>query len=760
MRSLNSQTCPSWFRFWGWPALALAGSLLLVLPPGIHPGMWSAPLESMWAWVWLVAWWAGCLLALQCNAPMRAAWIALLALAVAKVLFVAGAPQQGVWARFRTQGLSSWTGQPLPPTIERAAPPRPVKEGGWQLHRDAFIPPHFINDHRRFNYYADHALRRNALPYQLELHGRLILPPGATALAAPEGGLLQVDGKLAASPPGALARLTIQGPAAATLDYATTATTAETPPQWILLEVNHRLIPPAPWLWQADNRASSPLLARAIFLAGRVWNLALAVLLFAVWRIPWRSFWRDLRPFGAGRWIAPLSVLTALTIPVQRDEALLPRLGLSAAIALACGALLLRELRRGKGRIPQWEEALSPRAAGWGLVALCLIGWAIVGSRFFDSRFPRGFAIFPSGIDSLFHYTFAREILGGDWLHRADAPFTRQPFQRYLLLAPLWAEGEGAAWGFHVHWLVFAATGAALWAAIAPASPWRAWLVFGVWLLALPFNDNKVWVPTLFPETWATFFLTAAFACAVSAERSNERWKSRLAASGALLGLAVWCRNNLLAVFPFWLAALLWPRRRSAPWRRRAAQTLAFACAAAAVVAVIPIRNTLLAPAAPFAFLLASDRAATDLFQGFQLPEVADAEIRADPFLSRLSPAAARFLEGVRRRPGLFLRYQIDRLLILFGLPALREEHLVRDFPRLNLWHLFLWAMILGRVVGLGWRRAFPFPVLLAWGVVLAHVATLVFTGYLPTGYRLLVPAYPFLLFLGLAPGGMAPNDA
>jgi len=739
-------------RALSWPSFSLAGLLLLLLPPGILPGAWSAPLESAAAWVWLTAWCVVCWLAGKKGLPRKSAWALMAILAVSKALLTATAPQTGVWARFRTSGLVSHSGRPLPPQIEEATPPRPRRESGWQLHRDAFIPPHFINDHRRFNYYETHALKRNALPYQFELQGSLLIPSGLTAIVAPLGGRLRVGRQTVQQPQGRPARIAVEGPAAEEVDYFTTATTAFAPGDWIGFEQSDRFVSAPDWRWQAMWPCSlSPGAARGSFFWGWLQNLGLWGLLILAAFDPCAEAWRRLRPMGAARWTLPLGLLLAAVIPVQRDLMFLFRARAGAMIALALVLLVIPLAFHWRKRPRDVIHAISLNGAGLALAGLCVVAWTLVGARFFDSRFPRGYAIFPSGNDSLRHYTYAREILMGDWLHRADAPFSRQPFIRWLLLLPLWAEGEGAAWGFDVHWTVFALTGCVLWRVLAAASTIRAWLLLAIWFLAFPFNDFKNWVPTLFPETWAVFFLVSAYAVLCGGANRNEPRAMRPAFAGALLGVATWTRNNLLTVFPFWLGLLAWPRAGQRYFRAAALPAAVFALATLGAVGLITLRNTLLAPQAPLSILMSPKDSSVALFQGFQLREIADEELKADPALSRLDPSLARFLAGIRRRPGYFLACQRDRILVLLGAPALCEEYLKERYPPFNAWHAFLWLLALGRILAQR-GKAFGRRALLAWGVVVSQAGLLFFTGYIPSGYRILLPVYPFLLVLGLLP--------
>ncbi len=733
-----------------WVVFALTGTGVLVLPPGIYPGVWSAPLESATAWVCIFALWVGCAIAigLKLKCPSKSLLSVSSILVLIKILLLSISPQPGIRARFTTEGLVSWGGSPLKRTIEKTTPPRPQDRQGWQIHRDAFIPPHFINDHRRFNYYKTHRLKRDDLPYKIEIQGYLIVPNRVLTIVCPAGGRLSVDGEIVSSPQGKAVKSRITGKDVVSLNYATSTTTAFKSSEWILEKQDGKFKMIPKWRWWAQN----PLFRnkwkpRVLFIMGRLWNLAFILLIIVIWLKPFLRLWRSLETLGISRWAILIFLVLAYIVPIERGNYFFIRLIASMLLILICGGMLLWTLLNPRFRLKSFFSALSPGSAGLVAVGLCLVVWTILGSRFFDSRFPRGYAILPAGMDTLFHYTYAREILSGDWLHRADAPFHRQPFIRYLLLLPLWVEGEGAAWGFHVHWSIFALTGAILWLVVAAKSTVRAFILFAVWFLAFPFNANKIWVPTLFPETWATFFLVLSYLLVSSAIDKSGKDKLLLVSAGIIFGFAVWTRNNLLTVLPFWFIVLMLKGSHRVKINLKYASI--FSVVALLTVGVIPLRNTLLAPEAPFSFLLSPERGATDLFQGFQLKEITQEEIKSSPVLSKLSPATARFLEGIRRHPILFIKYQLDRLFVLFGGPAFWEENLVKFYPKVTPWHLFLWALIIVRILTFGKGAAFGLSAQLCWAVLIAQLGIIFFTGYVGAGYRFLVPVYPFLLLLG-----------
>jgi hypothetical protein len=731
-----------------WLFLALLGTLTLILPTGIRAGIWSAPLESSAAYIWLVAWWVSCALRIKSGRTGKGVWIFFIFLATAKISFFAFTPQQGLWARFYTSGLVSWVGAPLPPAIEKTTPPRPQKPDGWELHRSAFILPHFINDHRRFNYYNEQPLKRFSLPYRLELQGWLLLPEGGM-LVAPEGGVLLIDDIPATH---AMSARTINpSERIVKIDYAINTKTEFPEKDRLLLNVNGQNTRVEEWrFWAEKPRLTSPIALRLIFLCGRIWNLGMSLLLLSVLSPLIKKMWRILKPYGVVKWLPFTGFILAAIMPIQKDSSLIFRTAGMFILLFTTLYLFLRSLEKLKSHNWSFLADLSNTATDWLIIGFCVIIWSIMGSRFFDSRFTGGFAILPAGMDTLFHYTYAREILSGDWFHLADAPFTRQPFIRYLLLIPLFVEGEGATWGFHVHWTLFALTGVILWASLKPLSLARAWLIFAIWFLAFPLNDNSVFVPTLFPEIWATLFLVLSYYfIAKTADREKDVTKLFII-GGILLGLGVWTRNNFLALFPLWAGLIILHHAKRRGMKKGMAYGLVFSAAVILTVSVVTLRNTLLTPNAPFSLLMTPERSSTDLFQGFQLKEITAGEIRERPFLSRFNLPTARFIEGVRRRPGLFLASQIDRLLILFGLPAFTEENLVKNYPKLNIWHLFLWALILLKALRYGWRSLSGYRECLCWAVIVAHVGLIFFTGYLPARYRVILPVYPFMLLIGI----------
>jgi len=737
-----------------WIALYISSIILLLFPFRIFLSIWSAPIETGLGWIWIVAFSSGVFIGIKKNYPTNKLWTIWLILAFIKISLILIPYQNGVFARFKTSGLVYWgTNTQIPTTIEKSSPPRYIDGEGWQLHRDTYIPPFFINDHRRFNYYPNEKLKRDNLPFQIELKTKIIIPSNIDAIIAPYGGNLKVGKNIKSNKVGLPVRIEIKSPAILEVDYSTTASTSFRNYHWINFEKKGKIKNIPQWcLWSVESLPTTEFSAKIIFLSGYLWNIGLFIFLLSLWKKPLSELNSELFSFGLSKWALPILLFLSIIIPIEKDEWFYIRIIISLLLIFFLSIIIFRSHSYRKNKLLEFISILSPKTIGWIWVCFVIVIWTIMGTRFFDSRFPRGFAILPGGMDTLFHYTYAREILNGDWFHKLDAPFTRQPFIRYLLLIPLYIMGEGPAYGFDVHWTIFALIGSIIWSYLSSISLVRAWIYLSIWYIAFLFNDNKVLVPTLFPEIWGTFFLVAAFRFIVDLKEKGKNKNIAILLSGIFLSLSIWTRNNLLLILPFWLLIIILQMTNQENFKNGLKYGIFFVGVVLTFIGIITVRNKILAPEAPLSILMTPEWEATAFFQGFQLKEITKEDVEKSPYLRKLRFPMARFIEGVHRHPFLFIRYQIDRILILIGLPAFSEENLIKNYPRFNLWHLFLWGLIIWRIILFGRKRAYGYSVMLCWGVIFSQILILFCTGYIPSGYRLLIPVYPFLLLLALHP--------
>lgn len=738
-----------------WCIFAFISTLVLILPFGIFPGVWSAPVQSCSGWIVLFLLWigTGTVIFSKTTVTGKTRWILLFVLIITKFIFIWFSPQFGIWARITTKGLEKWSGGDLPVTTEVSPAPHITDKSGFVLRNDALIPPYFINDHRRFNYYPTHRFSRKDIPYRIELKGNIILPETPKPLIFPYGGRVQLEDGMTTASVGESIKVIPEDKKNLKFHYSTTASTKNPYPFWIMEKRDEQICIIPSWrFWSGESIPSSSFTALLMYSTGWIWNGLFLIFVLWVWKEPLKQLWNGLRDFQNGRLIIPLSVILSLIIPVQKGEYFIFSSFITILLIVIMAMLFYKEIIH-KHREIQWKRIRKvfsiPGKAGI-LIAISLLIWCILGCRFFASRFPKGFATLPAGMDTFFHYTFGREILFGDWLHLKDAPFTRQPFIRYLLLLPMIIGGEGPAWGFVIHWLLFGLTGMLLWRILIIRSSKIAWGAYILWFAALPFNSYRIWVATLFPEMWGTFFLFLSFSLLILWFYSDEKPVIFPILAGVMLGFSIWTRNNFMTILPFWI--LIFVLIRNIRKRIKMSNIICFSLSCIFIVGIIPLRNTLLAPRAPFSFFMHPERSATDLFQGFQLEEIKDEDIESMPLSLIVSPAAARFFKGIQEKPVLFLKYQVDRILVFLGGPAFWEKNLRTFYPDINLWHILLWLLIMVHFFKCGFRNSMNFPALLSWSIILSQWCIIIFTGYVGEGYRFITPLYPFMMVIGLLP--------
>jgi hypothetical protein len=694
----------------------------MLFPGGTRPGVWDAPLESgggliFLAGLWLTAWVATAVLIPRRH--LQIAWGIVGAFAIYKVIIVAMVPMGGVEARIQAADHTLVTSQ-------IASPLRPRGAHGWPLYRSTAVPPLFVNDIRRFDYYGAEKSKRLEVPYRLEMHGyasgtanKILYPSGRwkddqiTTRAVGDGQVFDFKGR------------------ATTTGYVSSALFAVSGRSKQNYLTPERLYPSVP--------EKPPSAAMRKFAHNFAIAFSLMLFLFSGW-----VSMRVTNPTGSTRrrllyFLLPaIGGLAAILIPIGRPVAL-ERVILAALLALTGGIALFRYRR----------HLLLIHHRSWH--ALLMFAWCILATRFFLDRYPGGFAVLAGGSDSLFHYTFASEIIRGDWLHRADAPFSRQFFMRYILAAVMTLIGEGPVWGMIVNAFAYGVIGLQV-ASVVRTCGGRLWmLVPPLWLAFAVISPFRMWIPTLFPEVMSIVFLMAGVDQLCKWQASGRAALWRIAAAAGWLGIAIYTRNNYIISVPLVLG-LIWynPEAETADAERRPAGRWApvalFAAIIAGMVAVVGVRNALLAPAGePFALLLSQKIRAAALYQGFLPAFIGDGDlVRRYGSL----PLDQQFLHALQDRPGLYLRYVLDRIVVLFGGPAMVEPNLVSQYPRVNPLHMVLFGgATLQAALVLIRRRRMSFLQLLAWSLILPQVALVVFMiGYVGEGYRFLLPCYPLLI--------------
>jgi hypothetical protein len=653
----------------------------------------------------------------------------------------------GVNVRFFTGELPEEMQQVIPRIVEGTSFPREVSDDGWQVFDGTMTPPHFINDIYRFEIYDNPHVHRYRFPFEIDI--KTYLHYEGEDLSFPHGGMVDINGEQYDLSAGETITLDELSDSSLALHYKVNWQTGQGSFEW--LHFNKQ--PPPPWKMLRDDLSEMGSgKIKFVYQLGYLWNVVFIAFIIGLW-YPIVTRLKELTSthFLSYKVFVCGLVLTFI-IPVIGVNDALPRLVFAGLIGAAVlGVEATRARRRTVSEIRREASELLNNLAFFKVASLFIIVcWTVLGVRFFEARYPAGFAILAGGVDSHFHYSFAREILAGDWLHTAAVPFLRQQLLRYLLLIPLVILGEGAAWGFMVQWSLYALLGVLIAGFLFKYHKNKivAWLLLALWLLSIPFTPYKIWVPSLYPGVWCATFLVASFLFLHRFFKTNDPRvaKQSTILSAIFFGISIWTRNNMALVLPFWLLVILLKHENKTAAIK---YVFVYGFIASSFVGIITLRNTLLAPEKPLAIMLDPEISSIALFQGYQLEEVTDEQMRNVGWDGEKDSVPYRFYAGLKYYPGVFAHYQIDRLLVLFGGPAFTQPNLVEFYPRFNLWHLFLWGMILSQLLRGGPKRLTDTTALLCWGMLISQVILMAFSGYIGAGYRLFAPMYPFMLILG-----------
>jgi len=629
-------------------------------------------------------------------------------LATAKFVLYLLTPASGIEAQL-TPVSQSLTTKPI------VSPLRPVGPHNLPVYRNAKIPPHFINDCRRFDFYTNDKPDRNNYDILLSLQG---------FAAHPNANALVVDADVS-SP-----TLTISDHAGK-ISYELSGQSS-TAHNFHLPWVNASEDPPSqeavyylqtPWIKSYHSLQQLSLLTK-------IWNLS--VIIFAV------NQWLAVALFN-GRsskfkypWmliLLPLvSLLFALMVPIKRTVSYLEIIGCVGA-GISFLALLAYNWQPIKGNCYRLFHALL------------VLTWFIILTRFYADRYPEGFAVLAGGSDSLFHYTFASEILKGDLLHRADAPFSRQFFIRYAMAFVMVFIGEGSAYLLALNGLLFAV------AALLLATVTRYmrfaywWFVPVLWLILGAISPFRTWIPTLFPEILSIALLLVAIKELLRWNADETKPVSAIIIAAIFFSLAIFTRNNYIVSSPLLFLLIIAGSPRSLKTLRWK-PAIQFTLVVTLMVGAIGLRNMILAPEAPPALLLSKEIQELALYQGFNaqmtgIPEIIEKYGHL--------PLKEQFQTLLRKETGLYLKYVLDRIIVLFGGPATIEPTLIH-YPRLNVVQFVLFGGLLLKLLLLK-RRILDFPVLLNLSFIVPQLAFVIFViGYVGDGYRFIIPCYPSVL--------------
>ncbi len=696
-------------------------SLFVVLPPGLYGGINSAPLDSYFGILtivtaWLLAW------AASAFVYPRLAYIFSLGLPltffVLKLLGVALIPATGIEARVTSP-------DPALQAPAVASPFRPVGPGGWPLYRSPVIPPHFVNDIRRFDDPAVGSNARDAIPFNAMLRGSVKVASGTVLLADHR----LTDVRITTAP--------VQGGMSFEFEARGRAVDFVCRPLFRLdIPGAHSHKP----LYFPEDPGRSGHVVRLGEMLGSQTLMGWLLIAFSAIAVAMVPSGQGLRRKVIAGALPLLAIAGAALVPISVQggvAGIIPRGALAALCFIGLAVVIARH----------WNQLSPAHHRAWH--ALLLFAWCLVTLRFYVDRYPSGFAILGGGSDSLFHYTFASEILRGDWLHQADAPFSRQFGMRYILAALMAVLGEGPVYAIYVNTIAYGVIGLLV-ASILRESGARLWALAPViWIGLILVSPFKMWVPTLFPEVMSILLLLAAIdqLCKWHYRGRTSSW--RVAAGAIWLSLAIYTRNNYLLIAPVAALLILLNPSGLMPARQwRWATTILFAIIVIGMIGAVAVRNTTLArPGEPFALLLSKNVSDLALYQGFHPAFIGDEALEHK--YGHLS-MKSQFFATLKERPGLYLRYVADRIAVLVGGPAFTEPNLVAQYPRFNPINLLLFvgAFVVG---GLRlFRRRWPdFLELVSWLIILPQVALVVFMiGYVGEGYRFLLPCYPFLIIL------------
>lgn len=694
-------------------------TLCIILPPGLHGRLNSAPLDFypdifMLVTAWLIAWAASAFVYPR-RVYLFSLGLPLLFLGM-KLFGAAMIPATGIEAR-----ITSADPALRAPAV--TSPLRPVGPEGWPVYRTPVIPPYFVNDIRRFDDPTVGSRARDDIPFNARLRGSVKVASGTVLLADKK----LTDVRITTTP--------LQGGFSFELEATGIAADFACRPLFRLdipASNSHR-----PIYFPEDPGRSAHVVRLAEILGSHTlmgWGF-LAFTAIAVAVVPRGRPLRQRIIAGAvplfvvaGAALVPISTQTDLTGTIVRS--------VLAAVGFLVPVVIIAR---------HWNHLSPAHHRAWHALLIC--AWCLVTLRFYMDRYPSGFAILAGGSDTLFHYTFASEILRGDWLHRADAPFSRQLGMRYILAAVMAILGEGPVYAIYANTIAYGVIGLLV-ASILREAGSRLWaLAPVVWIGLIFVSPFKMWVPTLFPEVMSILLLLAAVdqLCKWHYRGGQSFW--RVAAGAVWLSLAIYTRNNYLLVLPVAaMLILLYPLKPAPRWRW--GHAIVFAVIVSAMIGAVAVRNTILSkPGEPFALLLSKDISDLALYQGYHPAFIGDNVLQQK--YGHLS-LKEQFFATLKERPGLYFRYVADRISVLAGGPAFVEPNLVAQYPRFHPVNLLLFggAFLVGALRLI--RRQWPgFFELFSWSIILPQVALVVFMiGYVGEGYRFLLPCYPFLILL------------
>lgn len=682
-------------------------------------GLWAAPLESATAFTaiiagWLVCWFAWNIKTNQTLRRITGGGIALLALT--KIILSLATPATGIEARITPTASAL-----VAPAI--ASPFRAEGPHGYPVYSSLAVAPYFINDTRRFDFYQLTAPDRKNYDFQVEIYGYMAMPPNRIG-PAPNTITPNGEGRLSTQ---------IEGTWQA-FHYRANPTTARPANRdWLMQTTENGSLKKIPkWQLFAEPVSISPKWLQKLNLLANGWNFAFIAYVVALWLIVGINAFRETGRSVQMRLLAllPATFAAAMLIPIHRQ---FDPWCLFAGTTLLIAAIAI---------IISIRHAITPKSHRW-FHAILLLFWLIITTRFFSDRYPGGFAILAAGSDTLFHYTFASEIIRGDWLHHADAPFSRQFFIRYLIALVILIMGAGPIWVIQANAFLYAIIGVQI-AAILRIIGSRAWpAVPALWLGFAAVSPFANWIPTLFPEIASIVFLMAASIALYRWHYAQHKRQRDIIIAAIWYALAIYTRNNYIISLPLILLLIFHDSIRTVN-RQRWRPALIFGTIIAVMVGLVAMRNTLLAPQKPFAILLSQDIKAAALYQGFIPQFIGDPKLSA-----RIGdlPLQQQFIQSLLSRPALYFRYILDRIIVLFGGPASIEPNLL-TYPKFNVIQCILMFGALARTIQLR-RCAAQFPAAFAWAIILPQLALIIFLiGFVGSGYRFVLPCYPFLMIL------------
>ena len=560
------------------------------------------------------------------------------------------------------------------------------------------FPAYFLNDVRRFNFYAPEAERRRNLPFSARWEGILYVPQDGTYqlwLTASGPGAVRIDGRQVAAV-DADGRETVSSSLNLTRgSHPIRVTYARRPPRSPDLKVE----------WNVEGRRA-PLAVPYVFsdeITSASWELDRTV----------------------------LAVSRALDVAF---------LALTAAALLGLLAAALTRARREPATIRE----LAERAVLGFFVAAIFLNASLPLLDRVDKL-----ALLGGGQDWLTHESFARDILIGGPLMTLGKPlgegrtFYAQPFYPYALAAMHALTGEDQFGVLALQVLGSGIAGVLLfYLARRLFGPAAAWATFALFLPL--WSWHLEWVAyRLISE--AIYFVILPALLLVLVRCLDERRRADFVLAGLLFGLAIVTRGPTLLYVPF-VGAILWYGLRRAGLSRRAVvfQLLALLVAAAVIVGLVPLRNAIVAgqPA-----LLASS-GGVNLQKLHRPTNGVRLSVAQDRwFAGYIQDAPTReTIEFVLQDPVGYVYACVLLAAYTLGYGAAVEESGVTVWPELIALNLFY----VGAVLFLAGARSLRAGLLHAF--ILIHFATMVI--FVPYDYdnRLVLPMYlPITVIAGYA---------